>query len=240
MSRSRAESNGGFTLIELLVVIAILAVLAGLILPAIQNALMRAKISSIRQELDNLALAVESYAIETGSYPEPVNPAWTSDLYPWYIKQLIDTGDLTQKGAREFLDQFAPNDWETRRRFYRYYTLMKNAAGDGVPPCDSFVLFSVGPDEHGFLMVDQDTGEVDPGTYLPCLFDPALIDTNHDSINDFDYDGIASSDRNWSECRGEVVPNNAGNSKVKEICEEVIDDVGSCRRCDGIILRIGP
>jgi len=240
MKRTGSHQNGGFTMIEILVVIAILAVLAGILLPALHNALLKAKVSGIRQELENLALAVESYAIETGSYPEPDNAAWTSDLYPWYVKQLIDTGELTEKGAREFLDPFAPSDWDNRRRFYRYYTLDRDLSDD-VPPCDSFVLFSVGPDEHGFLMVDQDTGEVDPDDYLECLFDPSLMDTNHDSINDFDYDGIASMWDGVADCKGEVLPNNDGNSKVRQICSDICaDNDGRCNLCDGIILRIGP
>lgn len=246
MKESFTDHKRGFTLIEILVVIAILAVLAGILLPTLRNAMLKAKISGIRQELSNLALAIESYAIDKGEYPENCmeNSAWTSELYPWYIKQLIDNGDLTEKAGREYKDPFAPRHWDKRRHFYSYCRMDKDKKGQGIPSTDSFVVFSVGPDEHGFLMVDQNTGEInkEQKEYIAHIFNPQFMDMNHDGINDFDYSGIGLVPGSVAGlpaiCARESMPNNPGNPKVIEIINKIAGEY--CSRCDGIILHCAP
>ena len=59
----------GFTLIELLVVIAILAILAGLLFPALTWAWRSARVAEAQQRVATVALAVSAYALAKGIEP---------------------------------------------------------------------------------------------------------------------------------------------------------------------------
>ena len=68
-----------FTLIEVLAVVAIIAILAGLMVPAISRARVRAKVAIARLECSNLASAIKSYHAEYSRFPtaygQMANPA---------------------------------------------------------------------------------------------------------------------------------------------------------------------
>jgi len=59
----------GFTLIELLVVIAVLGLLAGLVGPRIVGHVSEARSTTARTQIDLLAVALDSYRLDNGSYP---------------------------------------------------------------------------------------------------------------------------------------------------------------------------
>lgn len=67
--RCTARKNQGFTLVELLVVLAILAMLAGLVGPAIINKLDGAKVSTAVTQIADLEKAVDLFKLDVGRFP---------------------------------------------------------------------------------------------------------------------------------------------------------------------------
>lgn len=66
MNKNRKNA---FTLVELLIVIGIIALLAAILLPAINTALKKAEEAQANTEVSNIATAVKAYVSEYGKFP---------------------------------------------------------------------------------------------------------------------------------------------------------------------------
>ena len=104
----RRQGHSGFTLIELLAVITLIAMLVGLLLPAVQWVRKRARWAEARAEAASLVNAVKSFFLEYGYWPCPQcdpdedNPpegtfAFAEDNYSSVVIHLMPNDDWNPK-----------------------------------------------------------------------------------------------------------------------------------------------
>ena len=101
------QTARGFTLVELLLVLIILALIGGLVLPNIIGRAEGAKAKAASSQIDRLAMAVETYYMDTNSFPDSLDSLVNEGggVAGWngpYVKKSI----LKDPWGREYVYQY--------------------------------------------------------------------------------------------------------------------------------------
>ena len=104
------KNERGFTLVELLLVLVILALIGGLVLPNIIGKAEGAKVKAAGSQISRLAMAVESFYLDTGTTPDSLDDLIneSSGIEGWngpYVKP----SSLKDRWGREYVYNY-PGD----------------------------------------------------------------------------------------------------------------------------------
>jgi prepilin-type N-terminal cleavage/methylation domain-containing protein len=115
----------GFSLIELLVVVAIIAVLAGIAIPLMQHAMLRAHVGATASDARIMHTAFKRYFLDFNMYPNSEDaPAFELDTFEPLVSEGYYDGHIAGKLKKWTADAYdSPDDEGINQEFWIELTL---------------------------------------------------------------------------------------------------------------------
>ena len=123
------QDERGFTIVELVVVVTIIGVLSAIVLPGFNKAQIHAKEVAITTMAQSIQMGIETYYIDTGSYPD-------QSSIESLLTELVENRDLSSHPKNPFSNsEFSSTD-SSGKLVYQYnstdaaYTLTAYGQGN--------------------------------------------------------------------------------------------------------------